>query len=296
MLLLNPASYMVSAKKFLIISLMLTAFTARAQFKFAKQAHRGGAGLVPENTTISAQTGVKYGCAIEMDIYMSKDSLFVINHGAHISSEYSSYPDGRPVLKEDEKNLMLNQMYYADIRKFDVGMRPNPAYPQQRKMPAHIPLLTESIDSAEAYAKRNNLAAPRYNLHLGPAFTITDAFREDFLKRLLKVIIDRGVQKRTMASSFDVGMLVTLHRLYPAMPIGYLLLVGKNDFDANMKKIPFKPDMYSPYYKDVTPQVITKCHQLGMKITTWTVDTKDDIKKLQLLGVDGIITDYPDLF
>lgn len=287
---------MVSVKKFLIISLTLAAFTAKAQFKFDKQAHRGGAGLVPENTTISAQTGVKYGCAIEMDIYMSKDSLFVINHGASISSGYSSYPDGRPVLKEDEKNLMLNQMNYADIRKFDVGMRPNPAYLQQKRMPAHIPLLTESIDSAEVYAKRNHLAPPRYNLHLGPAFTITDAFREDFLKRLLKVIIDRGVQKRTMASSFDVGMLTTLHRLYPEMPIGYLLLVGKNDFDTNMKKIPFKPAMYEPYYKDITPEVVSRCHNLGMKLVTWTVDTKEEIDKLNNLGVDGIITDYPDLF
>ena len=54
--------------------------------------------------------------------------------------------------------------------------------------------------------------------------------------------------------------------------------------------------MYSPHYKTVTGETVQACHQQGMAIVPWTVNTKADIKHLVQLGVDGIISDYPNLF
>lgn len=67
-------------------------------------------------------------------------------------------------------------------------------------------------------------------------------------------------------------------------------------FDEQVKALGFTPTVYSPAYEIVTDDLIKKCHKKGMKIIPWTVNTKEEITRLKGMGVDGIITDYPDLF
>ncbi|MEJ7558565.1 MAG: glycerophosphodiester phosphodiesterase family protein [Pedobacter sp.] len=81
-----------------------------AQQKLDKQAHRGGAGLLPENTIEAARNALRLGTTIEMDLYMSKDSQIVVTYDPHIVAAYALHPDGRPVTKEEEKGLVRKEM------------------------------------------------------------------------------------------------------------------------------------------------------------------------------------------
>jgi glycerophosphoryl diester phosphodiesterase len=67
-------------------------------------------------------------------------------------------------------------------------------------------------------------------------------------------------------------------------------------FEDQLKLLGFIPDVYSPHYSLVTPALVQQCHDKKMKLVPWTVNNIDDIRRLKEMGVDGIITDYPDLF
>ena len=76
--------------------------------------------------------------------------------------------------------------------------------------------------------------------------------------------------------------------------ISYLVKNGKN-ITGNLAKLTFKPDIYSPGYKNLKEELVKQAHDLGMKIIPWTVNTVEEMNQLIAWGVDGIITDYPDL-
>jgi glycerophosphoryl diester phosphodiesterase len=70
----------------------------------------------------------------------------------------------------------------------------------------------------------------------------------------------------------------------------------KRPVSLQLAQLGFVPTIYSPAYMLVNPQLVDSCHALKMKVIPWTVDEKSEIEKLKQLGVDGIITDYPNLF
>ena len=70
----------------------------------------------------------------------------------------------------------------------------------------------------------------------------------------------------------------------------------ENDFDGQLARLGYTPEVYSPNHTLVDDKLVKQCHDKGMKIVPWTVNDTKQIKKLKKMGVDGIITDYPDLF
>jgi glycerophosphoryl diester phosphodiesterase len=70
----------------------------------------------------------------------------------------------------------------------------------------------------------------------------------------------------------------------------------KRSFSQQLDELGYTPEMYSPHYSVVTPELIAECHKRKIRIIPWTVNTVEEMKKLKAMGVDGIITDYPDYF
>ncbi|TZF82807.1 glycerophosphodiester phosphodiesterase [Pedobacter sp. BS3] len=274
---------------------LLLPVAAHAQHKFDKQAHRGGRGLMPENTIAAMKNAIDWGCTLEMDLYITKDSQLVVSHEPNISSVFGLDTNGKILTKADEKRLMLKDLTYSQIRKYDIGTKLHPEFPEQKKMKAVIPLFSELVDSVEAYAKSKHVKA-RYNIQPGPAYTISDSFRTDFVKRMMDIILSRKIEKRSMFQAFDLGMLETVHRDYPGkIKISYLVGASRKNLEAALKRLSFKPEIYSPYYKLVNRQLVEACHEKKIKVIPWTVNTKEEIDQLKKLGVDGIISDYPNL-
>lgn len=268
---------------------------------FDKQGHRGCRGLFPENTIPAMLHALQLGVTtLEMDVCVSKDSQLVLSHEAFFNHEISTQPNGKGITEQEEKAFNLYKMNYAEIRQFDVGQRPHPRFPQQQKMKAEKPLLSALFDSVKQYMTQSRRAFPYFNIEIKSLPETDDLFHpkpEKFTDLLLRVIQDKEMQSYCIIQSFDVRPLQYLRRTAPDMPIA--LLVEDTDmrpFDQQLKRLGFTPNIYSPHFSHVTPTLVAACQTKGIKLIPWTVNQKEEIIRLRGMGVDGIISDYPNLF
>lgn len=266
---------------------------------FYKEGHRGTRGLMPENTIPAMNKGVEAGAnCIEVDIYLTKDGKVLISHDPYVNVAHSLNWDGTEIPKEDAKKYVWRRMNYEDIRKIDVGSKPYAPYPQQQRVKTYMPLLGELIDSVEAYTTAHNLPKPIYNLELKTSVRFDslgyNASPEEVVKATVDEVRARNIGNRYYIQSFDVRPLQVVHKQYPEIPVGFLT-EGKN-VDSNLKVLGFIPHIYSPQYGIATKEMIDACHAKKMKFVPWTVNDKEKMKSLIAMGVDGIITDYPNYF
>jgi glycerophosphoryl diester phosphodiesterase len=114
---------------------------------------------------------------------------------------------------------------------------------------------------------------------------------------LMKVVKENQMEDHVIIQSFDFRTLQYLHKHYPKIKTAMLIEAdNKNSFRKQIKDIGFTPDIYSPDFLLVTPDLIKNCHDQNMKIIPWTVNDKNKLEELKKMGVDGIITDFPNLF
>ncbi len=282
-----------------LLALLLGSHLLMGQPKFDRQGHRGCRGLMPENTIQAMKKAIDLGVqTLEMDVVISKDKQVVVSHDTYMSSHIALKPDGAPVTAEEEKQIILYQLTYAQIRKFDVGTKPYPEFSQQQKFAAYKPLLSELIDSVDTYAKAKGLPLPVFNIEIKSA-PATDGVNhpepKEFVDLVMAVCQPKKLGKRLTIQSFDVRPLQLIHAQFSEISLSYLTANTKSPAE-NLATLGFTPHTYSPYYKTVTGETVKTCHQQGMLLIPWTVNTKAEIESLTQLGVDGIITDYPNLF
>lgn len=285
-------------KRILITASLFGALQAGAQHKMDLEAHRGGRGLMPENTIQAMISALDMGVTtLEMDLGISKDGQVVVSHDSYLSADFMLKPDGSMIRKDEEKSLLLYGMDYQLIRSYDAGSKPHPQFPQQKKFKAYRPLFTELIDSVEQYVKAHHLKPIHYNVEIksspdgdGTAHPVPAVF----VKKVMDIILAKKLSKRLIIQSFDLRPLQVLHQEYPKQKVSFLV-ANKNSFADNIKNLGFKPDAFSPYYLMVTKEMVDAAHQQKVTVIPWTVNTIADIKKMETLGVDGIISDYPNL-
>ncbi len=291
-------------KKIALLPLLLCAITAlaqpnAAQPKFDRQGHRGCRGLMPENTVSAMKKALDLGVqTLELDVVISKDNQVLVSHDVYMSSHIALKPDGTPVTAAEEKQINLYQLPYVEIRKFDVGSRPYPEFPEQQKFRAYKPLLSELIDSVETYAKAKGFPQPAYNIEIKSTSATDGVYHPEpqaFVDLVLRVCKAKNLGKRLTIQSFDARPLQLIHKQFPDVRLAYLTANAKS-VTENLATLGFTPQIYSPYYKAVTGETVKTCHADNMLIIPWTVNTKAEITTLMQLGVDGIITDYPNLF
>jgi glycerophosphoryl diester phosphodiesterase len=118
----------------------------------------------------------------------------------------------------------------------------------------------------------------------------------EFVELLMSVIKEKKIESRVIIQSFDLRSLKYLHEKYPDIKTSLLIEDSEEkDFDVQLKELGFTPTYYSPNFTMVDEDLVKLCHDKGMKIIPWTVNETKDIKKLKKIGVDGLITDFPDL-
>lgn len=268
---------------------------------FDKEGHRGCRGLMPENTIPAYIKAVDIGVTtLEMDAVITKDSQVMMSHEPFFNHEITTKPDGSFVKPEEERGLNIYTMTYADVKKYDVGLKPNPRFTQQQKLAAVKPRLVDVIDSVEAYTAQNNKRPVQYNIETKCMPATDNIYHPEpgrFVDLLMAVILNKKIEGRVIIQSFDVRSLQYLHKKYPSIKTA-LLVEGsdKKTFALQLQNLGFIPTIYSPEYTIVTPLLVKQCHDTGIQIIPWTVDDKPTIDRLKKLGVDGIISDYPNLF
>ncbi|WP_345954080.1 glycerophosphodiester phosphodiesterase family protein [Mucilaginibacter sp. PAMB04168] len=295
---------MKAVMSFAIIALMLAAHSSNAQKAapafpvFDTEAHRGGRGLQPENTIPAMLNAVALGVTtLEMDAHITADGKVVLSHDDAFNPLFALTEDGKEITKADAHKYALYRMKYADIARFDVGSKPYDKFPQQQKLKAHIPLLADVIDSVQAKIKKAGKPQVFYNIETkskpeGDGIYNPDP--EKFVQLLMEVIEKKKITPYIVIQSFDKRTIQVLHQKYPQVKTSFLV-ENKNTLESNLTDIGFTPYIYSPNYKLVTADMVKTCHQKGIKVIPWTVNTLEEIAALKALGVDGIISDYPNL-
>lgn len=261
------------------------------------EAHRGGSGLMPENTLESMLNAVKMGAnTLELDLHITQDGKVIVVHDAHFNPAFTAKPNGEALSDKEAEKYYFYRMNYDDIRQYDTGTRYYDHYPDQAKLPTHIPLLSELIDTVETYVSAHGMSPMHYNIEIKsdkklekkkliPAF-------ESFSDKAMEVIQSKNIGDRYVIQSFDTRCLNYMHERYPQVRLVYLV-ESILSLEDNLQKLDFTPDVYSPYHLLVNSRTVNVCHEAGIKVIPWTVDEEKDMQQLLDLGVDGIITNYP---
>lgn len=259
---------------------------------FDWQGHRGCRGVMPENTLPAFLKALEYPevTTLELDLAVSKDGQLIVSHEPWFNAAICRQPNGDSISKRYEEKFLIYQMTVNEIRGFDCGSWGNARFPEQQKMKAYKPTLREVVEAVRA--KKPNI---RWNIEI-KSRPEWDSLRhppvEEFARLVIAEIKDLGIEKNTVVQSFDVRALQAMHRQAPEIPLAFLI-ENMWSFDSNMKKLDFTPAIYSPYYQLVSKKLVRKCHSKGMKLIPWTVNDGAAMRGLIHLGVDGIITDYP---
>src|SRR5688572_538381 len=117
---------------------------------FEVEGHRGCRGLMPENTIPAMLKAIDLGVTtLEMDVVITKNNKVVVSHEPWFGADITTKPDGSFVKPAEAMQLNIYQMSYEEVLKYDVGMKPNPRFPQQQKVKTVKPLLRDLIDSVE---------------------------------------------------------------------------------------------------------------------------------------------------
>jgi glycerophosphoryl diester phosphodiesterase len=285
----------------LLLCMVTTAFVSTAPATFDVEGHRGCRGLMPENTIPAFLKALDLGVTtLEMDVVISKDRQVVVSHEPYFNAAFSIKPDGTPVDKKEQKDLVLYQMDYTDIKQYDTGSNGNPAYPEQQKLKTYKPLLVDVIAQVEAYRKAKNLAAFSYNIELKSEPSEYNKSQPEpvLFCDLVQAITKQIPSDRLVIQSFDFAVLKQWKQQedsgkYPKVRLS-ALVENLRSPEKNLEELSFKPDIYSPYFKLLSQDKINRLHEKNIKVIPWTVNQRDDMVRLKAWGVDGLITDYPD--
>ncbi|MFD3000977.1 glycerophosphodiester phosphodiesterase family protein [Pontibacter toksunensis] len=266
---------------------------------FDLEGHRGARGLMPENTIPAMLKALALGVTtLEMDAHISRDGQVLLSHDPHINPEHELLPDGSEVPAGDAHKQVWYNLDYSDIRKYDAGSKFYPRFPQQQLMKVHKPLLSEVFDAVQEYLKAHQLPQVFYNIETKSTPETDNIYHpapEEFVQRLMDVITLKGMNDWVIIQSFDVRTLQALHGSFPGIKTS-LLVENEHSLEENLIFLGFTPTIYSPDKALVTLALIKRAHQHGMKLIPWTINEVGKMQQMKQMGVDGIITDYPDLF
>ncbi len=262
------------------------------------QGHRGARGLMPENSIPGFIEAVRLGVTtLEMDVCVTKDRMVVVSHEPYFSSLFCLNPEGEEIMKEEERQINIYRMTYEEVKLFDCGSKLNPRFPEQKTGKTYKPLLSEVINEVEKYIEENSLDPVKYNIELKSIERYDNILHptpSDFSKLVHKVIDGRLSWERITIQSFDFRVLQYFNKTYPQIQLAQLT-ENQLTWKENIDSLGFKPDIYSCDHVSLNRDQISAIKNEGIKVIPWTVNDRNRMQELIDWGVDGIITDYPNI-
>jgi glycerophosphoryl diester phosphodiesterase len=260
------------------------------------QGHRGCRGLQPENTIPAFEKALKLGVStLELDVVITADGAVVVSHEPFLSHEICSDTNGERISEDAERTFNIYQMTFTELQQYDCGLQDHPRFPDQEKTPVTKPKLEDVIRHSDSLAIALNRPLAFYNIETKSTpkgDSIYHPLPAEFTNKLVEVIKRTNSTDRVTIQSFDVRTLQHAHINYPNIRL--VLLVENNEsIDVNLEKLGFTPDIYSCDYTLLNQEGIQSLQEKNIQVVPWTVNEVEDMKSLLNLGVDGIITDYP---
>ncbi|MBU3658563.1 MAG: glycerophosphodiester phosphodiesterase [Flavobacteriales bacterium] len=251
--------------------------------------HRGCRGIYPENTIIAFQEALKLGVdGIELDVVVNAQKQLVISHEPYFKKEYCLTPNKKPI--KDEKEHNIYKMNQDEISWFDCGSIGNPKFPEQKKMPAYKPLLSDFFKEVDLGDKILLFEIKSEKEEYG----ISQPYPKEFVDLILAETKDFKMQENLIFMCFDAAILEELHKRGVTNKMVYLTYKPKSAKKL-LKEITFQPYALGMFHATASKAAINYAHSKNIKVFTWTVNDAKTGKKLIERGVDGLITDFPKL-
>ncbi|MBQ5825318.1 MAG: glycerophosphodiester phosphodiesterase [Clostridia bacterium] len=238
-------------------------------------AHRGANKVAPQNTIPAFEKAIEMGTdGFETDVHLSKDGVPVICHNYTIDETSNG--------KGEIENMTLEE-----LKRYDFG-----AYYSDEFKGTTLPTLDEFLDLAVGKGLKI------LNIELKPEKD--DTRRETLVKKTLEAVAERGLSDILLISSFSKEILEYIKQIDPSCKTAYLYPAGY--IRAHMAFIPPYAAMEKmqchaahPHKLCIRGDFVEKAHEKGIEVNVWTIDEPEDIRAMIKAGVDGIITDCPDL-
>lgn len=287
--------------------------------EFDLQGHRGARGLLPENSLPAFAEALTLGVTtLELDLGLSADGHLMVSHDPKLNPDLTRGPDGNWLASPGPALFSLE---LAELRHYDVG-RINPSsryasrFPSQRPVDGtRIPTLAEVF----ALSHRAGNSTVRFNVEtkLSPMAPTLTADPKRFADAVVNLAREHGMGHRVTVQSFDWRTLARVQERAPEMRTAYLsaqqrwldnIAAGQpgaspwtagldvDDVGGSVPRLVKRAggEVWSPFYQEVSRANLEEARDLGLRVIVWTVNETADMHELIQLGVDGIITDYPD--
>lgn len=291
---------------------------------FDIQGHRGARGLRPENTLPGFETALDLGVTtLELDLHLSADDRLIVWHDDAVPAEkcrLDPLPSGPAAPDPDDPAtppaaLMIRRLTAAQLHQYVCDRNPDPqAFPDQESVATslagddyRIITLGDLLDFVARYAEapgksesqRANAGRVQFNMETKRKPDRPDAIGDDFdgqhpglfEQALVALLQERGLVERTVLQSFDHRSLWAAHTLEPNLRLA-ALTTRPLDVTALAAQ---GASILSPRASIVTPTLIEQAHAAGLLVIPWTVNRPEQMRQLMDMGVDGIISDRPDL-
>jgi glycerophosphoryl diester phosphodiesterase len=262
------------------------------------QGHRGARGLLPENSIPGFKKAIELKVStLELDLCVTGDGQLIVSHEPWISPEICSYPTGEEIPDDQIRKINLYEMPYDEIQTYDCGSRGHHRFKEQKKIQVSKPLLIDMIQTVESYARDIGHVDFNYNIELKSQPQGDDLYHPvpsvfaDLVFSTLDTLVDWN---RITIQSFDFRILKYFRETYPEVQLA-ALVENEKSWTDNFDQLGFVPEIYSPYFELLNKASINELHKAGVKVIPWTINTREEMKKLIEWGVDGIITDYPNI-
>jgi len=283
---------------------------------FDLQGHRGARGLAPENTMAGFRKALEVGVTtLEMDAAVTRDGVVVLSHDPLLNRDLTRDRAGEWITSR----AAIHSLSFAELAAYDVGrLRPGSSY--AARFPRQLSVDGERIPALAAVLELASIA-PRMRFNVETKIDLRHPERtpaaEELAEAVIAVLETAGVIERSSLQSFDWRTLRHARRVAPQLDLVCLTVEGPNednvqvgqpgaprhlagldvdDFDGSVPRLAEAAGCaaWSPHFRDVTQPRLGEAHELGLRVIPWTVNDEEEMRRLVELGVDGLISDYPD--
>lgn len=221
-------------------------------------AHRGSSKTAPENTMAALEAAIEeLADYAEIDVQMTADGVVVLGHDANLK-------------RVAGVNRAISSLTWEELQGLDVGSWFSGQYAGER-----IPTLQEAIEACKGRLSLNIEIK-----NVGKDSTLPEA--------VVAMILEHGMEEQCVVTSTSLNYLKKVKAIAPQLRTGYIISAAYGNFYSSDAV-----DFISIRSSFVNDALVEKAHAEGKAIHAWTVNTKSEMERLRLLGVDNLITDYP---
>ena len=240
-------------------------------------AHRGASQSTPENTLAAFRAGTDQGAdLIEIDVQRSADGELVVIHDTNLARTTNAedlFPDRAP--------WNVGDFTAAEMQTLDAGSWKGAQFTGEK-----LPTFAEAIEVIRKSGSGMLLEIKAPELYTGIEAEISAALRES------RGYVQSAVgQDKLVVQSFNFDSMKTFTELEPTIPVG---LLGTPTIDQ-LPEFATWADQVNPYHTSIDAAYVAEVHRLGMDVLVWTVNSEADMVRAIELGVDGVITNRPDV-